>query len=140
MPDPEDLWDEDAALPIEAAPEPEPTELDRRPNRLLESFRNLWMKLTTPTTKKPQDYRDSRLARIVNDALDGANEEGAAHRAQLGEAVSLVADHAIAERGGAQTPLGHLMGATGEFAYRRWDEMQAAAEAPAPAPDRAPAK
>src|SRR5689334_19747473 len=56
---------------------------------------NVWQRLTSPTTRKPSDYTGRRLPRIVNEVLDGRGVQGAAHEAQVGEALGLVADHAL---------------------------------------------
>jgi hypothetical protein len=105
-----------------AEPAPAPAAEAPRETAPVASWRRrLWQRLTAPTQRTPADYADRRLPRIINSALD-RQAHGAAHEAQVGEAVALAVDHAIGPaRGGAQTPLGHLGGAVGEYAYRVWD-------------------
>jgi hypothetical protein len=93
-----------------------------RGGALRRGFKALWKKLTTPTAAVPADYRGRRLARIVNESLDGRGNVGNAAKAQVGESASLVAGHLFGGNGGAQTPLGHLAGSTGEFLWTNWEE------------------
>lgn len=108
-------------------------------------FGNIWRKLTSPTPHVPAEYTGRRLARFSNELVDGRGQQGPAAQALWGESVALVVDHAMAARGGAQTPLGHLGGSTMELAWIVWDTApqraaaaaQASAEASQAAQDRA---
>lgn len=89
----------------------------------------VWGRMTKPTRHKPEEYGDRRLTRIINVELDGGTA-GPAHEAQLGHAVVLVVEHVMAADGDAETPLGHLMAASTEYGYRRWDAQRGGTDAP----------
>jgi hypothetical protein len=105
------------ALPVQSAAAPPP-----RPNPVVRFLKAQWAKLTKPTTKKPADYRGRRVARIVNEELDGrGNTGGPAHRAELGESVALPVEHLI-HGGDATTPGGFLVASSLEYGWIMWDE------------------
>lgn len=91
------------------------------PRRRFAALRRLFGKLREPTMKKPEDYTDRRLTHVINQSFDGRGRRGLAAETKLGESYALAVDHLFRGRGGAQTPLGHVYGATTEYAYRLWD-------------------
>ncbi|MFO1534273.1 MAG: hypothetical protein ABR586_01270, partial [Thermoplasmatota archaeon] len=94
-------------------------------------LREAWRKLRAKTDRKPAEYRGHVVARLVNDNLDKA-PHGPAHAAEFGEAIALAADHAFAGgKGGASTPLGHVLAAGGDYAVKA---LEAAAGASPPPP------
>jgi hypothetical protein len=74
-------------------------------------LRWVWRGLRTPTNRRPEDYRDSRLAHTVNAVLDGPMHGWARHN-RVGESVAMAADQVLHTRFGptpANSPLGNLL-------------------------------
>ena len=151
MPEPAEILAQEAAAAL-TAPPAAPGVVDAAtgapvapagppPGRVRAWFGRLWRKLNDPTAHTPEEYRGRRVARMVNESLDGKGAQGAAYKATLGESVALVIDHAMMARGGASTPLGHLWGSSCEYVWIRWDEApppsedQDEPEAPAAPPE-----
>jgi len=138
-----------ASSPAAGAPPVAPA---KKPNRVVEFFKRKWARVTAETEHRPAEYTGHRLAQIINEELDGfANYGGRAHRAKLGESVTLLT-HSLMHSGDANTPLGFVTESGLEYAWLSWDEqpereelrrqkmaaMAAAAKAAAPPSSPAP--
>lgn len=94
----------------------------RKPNKAIAWLKKQWSKVSAETTKRPEYYRGRRLARMINEELDGRGKiHGPAHRAMFGESTSLVVENLV-HGGDATTPIGFLTGASLEYAWVVWDE------------------